>query len=765
MDDWDLVNGTGLSAIQAEVIDVDGLEENQIPLDSSQNDAVFDFDDFSNGASDAIPSHESDLHIEDEQFAFIPKQNSNPDPVVESAIVDNDFVDLEPDPQIYQQALASSLVSSIDSGVPKFPWETGVMSAIFSTDPLVDMFPKMPQLSADSVPGPIPGNPSRPDPQQRKRVFEAAFIPGVSSRVSQRRRDMGYQIQREKLLQKATNKWATLLQEIGNSSHLFRSIVREGKGAYDFEVASKALQAAFGVKSPGTLNKRADSMIHFSNWHRTAYGGGAFPLVEMDVWFYICHLEDTNSGKTKAAGFLQSLNFSRYVLDMDGVAESMSARVRGKASQVFAQKSEWRPAPLLTVQEVRLIHNFMDNLRNSLLERIFAAHVLFAIYSRSRWSDLRCVKQIIFDWGRDDRGYIEVLTVHHKSTRTSELKTKLLPVVAPTQGIVEGVWARTFQSLRAEGGLINEGEIQGALLPVPSGDSGWWHECPVSSQEITQFVQSILRRESTLQQPTSHSFKSTPLSWCSKYGIDDPDRRVLGRHADRVRGTDALYAREILARPLRRFKTVLHNIKTGNFCPDETRSGMFDGMDEHEAGIALATSGAMQVSAKDMSLERQHDERAEIQKEETKEELLRRQEIDEGDESGQIETNDPPAVSRTGSSSSISLSSSSDSCESEESVEQDDRLFHLPSGLQQIRMQHTSSGVIHRVAESDESDSQRFACGRGPTQKHFLIRGQSPRGARRCAGCYPDIPRLKSVEQVCDMMDERAKARKREGAS
>ena len=208
------------------------------------------------------------------------------------------------------------------------------------------------------------------------------------------------------------------------------------------------------------------------------------------MWFYICHLEDTNAGKTKAAGFLQSLNFSRYVLDMDGVAEAMSARVSGKASQVFAQKNEWRPAPLLTVQEVRLIHNFMDNLRNSLLERIFAAHVLFAIYSRSRWSDLRCVKQIIFDWGSDDRGYIEVLTVHHKSTRTSELKTKLFPVVAPTQGIVEGVWARSFQSLRAEGGLINEGGIQGALLPVPSGDSGWWHECPVSSQEITQFYKA-----------------------------------------------------------------------------------------------------------------------------------------------------------------------------------------------------------------------------------------------------------------------------------
>ena len=91
---------------------------------------------------------------------------------------------------------------------------------------------------------------------------------------------------------------------------------------------------------------------------------------------------------------------------------------------------------------------------------------------------------------------------------------------------------------------------------------------------------------------------------------------------------------------------------------------------------------------------------------------------------------------RTGSSS-ISLSSSSDSCESEESVEQDDRLFLLPPGLQQIRVQHTSSGVIHRVAESDGSDSQKFACGRGPTQKHFLIRWQSPRGAAQVCRMLP----------------------------
>ncbi len=57
---------------------------------------------------------------------------------------------------------------------------------------------------------------------------------------------------------------------------------------------------------------------------------------------------------------------------------------------------------------------------------------------------------------------------------------------------------------------------------------------------------------------------------------------------------------------------------------------MFDGLDEHEDGIALATSGAMQAPAKDMSQEGQRDEHEDIQKEEASEELLRRREIDAG---------------------------------------------------------------------------------------------------------------------------------------
>ena len=40
---------------------------------------------------------------------------------------------------------------------------------------------------------------------------------------------------------------------------------------------------------------------------------------------------------------------------------------------------------------------------------------------------------------------------------------------------------------------------------------------------------------------------------------------------------------------------------------------MFDGLDEHEDGIALATSGAMQAPAKDMSQEGQRDEHEQLQ--------------------------------------------------------------------------------------------------------------------------------------------------------
>ena len=725
------------------------ISDSEDPPESAEFDWDLNFVDPNSNEFEVVPpSPTYDPIVDDPSYdpSIAPLQGETSDRVFASSSEPRAPAELEPDSQIYSRVLSASLIGNVDGGTPKLPWESGVMTSIFPSEDVHNMFPSFPQVDVTTVPAPVDRASVRSQPQDRRRVFDKAFIPGISSSVSLTRREVDFHQQRARLLAKALMKWTTLLQDMGDNSSLFNQIVDEGSGVYDFEVARTAVAAAFGVKSPGTLNKRADSMIHYSSWHRRCFANHVYPLAESDVWMYVCSLDKEKVGRTRAASFMQALNFCKFVIDLEGVDRVMSAQVKGRASQLYAQKREWRPAPLLSVQEVRLIHTFMDDETNTDFERFFAAHVLLAIYSRSRWSDFRSVKQIIFDWGRDDRGFIEVLTVHHKGTRTSELKTRLLPVVAPTQGVVEGIWARTLFSLRAKVGLPVDGEVNGALLPIPSPRRDVWHKAPVSSQEVSLFVQSVLKRDSGMQQPTSHSFKSTPLSWCSKYGLEEPDRKILGRHADKVHGADALYARDILARPLRRFKTVLFEIKTGNFNPDETRSGMFDESRVDAKNVAPAERACEPVPTDKPS----HDVATEVQ------------EVERLDGSSVVPSNALEVANMQSSSPSSSDSSSSDSCESQTSEEQE--VFHAvvaeERSSDEVRMQHSTSGVIHAIrVRHDRGESRKFDCGRRPTHKHVVLRGRSPKGARKCLGCFPDAPRLRTVDQVSDLLEARAKAR------
>ena len=72
----------------------------------------------------------------------------------------------------------------------------------------------------------------------------------------------------------------------------------------------------------------------------------------------------------------------------------------------------------------------------------------------------------------------------------------------------------------------------------------------------------------------SHSLKRTTLAWASKYGLPEPTRAMLGHHE--IPGQSmACYSRDLLARPLSQYQSMLMNIRHGFFLPDESRSGRF----------------------------------------------------------------------------------------------------------------------------------------------------------------------------------------------
>ena len=73
---------------------------------------------------------------------------------------------------------------------------------------------------------------------------------------------------------------------------------------------------------------------------------------------------------------------------------------------------------------------------------------------------------------------------------------------------------------------------------------------------------------------SSHSLKSTMLSFASKRGISHQDRLSLGHHSHSFKMAD-VYARDAQARDLRLMDKLIAEMRSAYFCPDESRAGRF----------------------------------------------------------------------------------------------------------------------------------------------------------------------------------------------
>ena len=194
-------------------------------------------------------------------------------------------------------------------------------------------------------------------------------------------------------------------------------------------------------------------------------------------------------------------------------------------------------------------------------------HILRLIYSRSRWSDLCQVSNLYID---HDQRFLELTTRDHKGARSAELKSRLLPLVAPCKGVTNELWAVTYMHVRKMCNLSNPGEDPEPMMRAPLNmEATTWSKRALSS------LGRILRAPRTLERRLStHSFKSTMVSRTAKYGLSDNARAVLARHMSCVSATTAVYSRDLLSPMLRELETMLQAIRSSIFHPDQSRSGM-----------------------------------------------------------------------------------------------------------------------------------------------------------------------------------------------
>ena len=108
------------------------------------------------------------------------------------------------------------------------------------------------------------------------------------------------------------------------------------------------------------------------------------------------------------------------VLNISHVGTAVTPKAMNISETANARRKEKRQARVLTTQEVLSLETFLANEKNLVVDRFAAGCFLFALFSRSRWSDLRCVYGHVADIVEMEgkiMGYLEYKTRSHKTAR------------------------------------------------------------------------------------------------------------------------------------------------------------------------------------------------------------------------------------------------------------------------------------------------------------------------------------------------------------
>eukprot|EP00435_Cladocopium_sp_Y103_P058675 s1435_g20.t1 len=465
-------------------------------------------------------------------------------------------------------------LKSTDLKVFKYPWERGRLKRFFSDDPIVPV--RVPVLKPGGrnivdldLEVDASGHVSAKASVKPVVVDEPVFLSVVKKMD-------GIPVEDDRVLQRkrAIEGWWTLLSHSLVSSSIGLKVTVEATSDTLLECAHGILDAVFSVKSPGTLMRRLYSIQAFEHWCNDTFNDHWLPVTEYKAWRYVSWLKETGAAPTKAGSFIEGLRFSWYLLGVEGSGDAeKSLRVKGSAAQQKASKKPWRPADLLKLDEIFQLHTMLLDESAALGDRLLCGHFLHLLYGRCRWSDLSCVTDLFLD---SDAQYLEVSTRWHKGGRSAEMKSRLLPIVAPARGVDMSNWASVYLTLRKRAGLVLPLEEHGPMMCAPLDEAALqWSTRPLTSEEGSSFLRKVLKAPKTVDRRIStHSMKSTLMSWTSKYGLPDSSRAVLARHVSSVASATAVYSRDLLSPVLRELDSMLTAIRSGLFLPDRTRSGM-----------------------------------------------------------------------------------------------------------------------------------------------------------------------------------------------
>ena len=374
-----------------------------------------------------------------------------------------------------------------------------------------------------------------------------------------------WQEEREAVWETAVRRWVVLLDQWdAGDNHLLLTL----QGKTTFVEKAQILVDVFFNKAPQTLMKRVNSLVKLCSTLRSMEV--SFPCTEDQFYSFLKNEIHLKAPASRLKAFFEAIVFSRYVLGIEALQNIVNSR-RCLGASLKSVLTCPRQAMPFTVVQLRRFHEILRS-GEELWDRAMCGMILFCTYGRSRWSDSQHAEALIQD--RDDQGllhFLEIKASVHKTARALHLRHMFLPVAAPATGVTDECWGEQWMHVRR---LLKIDDLDVyPLMPAPDSNLEATPR-PVSTSEAKRWIQYLLGSElvkagMTL---TSHSCKCTCLSFLAKRGASYEDRLVLGYHANKLR-VAMTYSRDSAARPLALLCQVLHEIRTGQFEPDCTRSG------------------------------------------------------------------------------------------------------------------------------------------------------------------------------------------------
>jgi hypothetical protein len=370
----------------------------------------------------------------------------------------------------------------------------------------------------------------------------------------------------------ALNKWRKIIQIDPKSSSFGRTLLAEVLQLKNDHQLNRSLEDALSGKSTKTLHKRADYLVKYISWC-SFKAVSPFPIEEKLVYsfLYDCSWQAASFG----SAFRESLNFAGGVLGFDGAISSASSqRIVGYCSRKLIEKKKRIQAKPLSVKQVVSLEHLVSKAPDR-IDRMLAGHMLFVLYSRARWSDAQAVEAILDDTCHDGTGFIECHTYYVKTANNTDKKRMFLPLTAVSNGLNNAHWVRDWLLARAEVGL-NQPTKGVPLLPSIKHD-GKFSNQPMTPSLGSKCLRDLLllggATKEEIRNISSHSLKTTCLSWCAKAGLLREHRQILGYHIVSGSLSALRYSRDEQAEPLRQLANILTCIRNKQFNPDCSRSG------------------------------------------------------------------------------------------------------------------------------------------------------------------------------------------------